>query len=234
VVKGLLYIGLSAVSLLLLLAAGVFVWLRWEQHLPSDQAARRQFDSHRREYIRFASLLRQDPRVGIIGSDGVVSGDAKHAGPVAQYRDMMRSLGAKQIIVGEDGSIEFVLWGTGCTICSASYKGLRYVPDDLSIVSKFTSEPKPDIVSGFACRCWPRLRQRRLRRHVAAELRVLMAPQGGGVWWSEALQGGGVAPGAATCLAAAVGNCSSQCFKGTLSDQAVLESRSRSKRRTWM
>ena len=140
--KRLLYIGLSAVGLLLLLSAGVFAWMRWEQHLPSDQEARRQFDSHRTEYIRFASRLRQDMQVGIIGSDGIVSGAAEHAGPVAEYRDIMRSLGAKQIIVGEDGSVEFVLWGFGCAICSDSYKGLRYAPVDFKADARRGWMPK--------------------------------------------------------------------------------------------
>ena len=140
--KRLLYIGLSAVGLLLLLAAGVFAWMRWEQHLPSDQEARRQFDSRRTEYIRFASRLRQDLQVGIIGSDGIVSGATKHAGPIAEYRDIMRSLGAKQIIVGEDGSVEFVLWGFGCAICSDSYKGLRYAPVDFKADARRGWMPK--------------------------------------------------------------------------------------------
>ena len=142
VLKGLLYIGLSAAGLLLLLGADLLAGMRWEQHLPSDQEARREFDSHRREYVRFASILRQDPRVGIVGSDGVVSGDTQHAGPVAQYRDMMRSLGVKQIIVGEDGAIEFVLWGSGCAICSDSYKGLRYVPEDFKADARRGWVPK--------------------------------------------------------------------------------------------
>ena len=74
--KGLLYIGLSVVGLLLLLSASVFGWMRWEQHFPSDQEARRQFDSHRTEYVRFASHLRQDLQVGIIGGDGIEIGRA--------------------------------------------------------------------------------------------------------------------------------------------------------------
>ena len=175
--------------------------MRWEQHLPSDQEARREFDSHRREYIRFASLLRQDPLFVQILTKGCVT----------SRRISRRTLGAGGCRNGSSRwtAIAFrrrtVQSMTGCM-------SSRLRLDGLSIVSKFTSEPKcvPD---------WT------LRSHGAAA---------GGVWWREALQGGGVAAGAATCLAAAVGNRSSQCFKGTLSDQAVLESRSRSKRRTWM
>lgn len=140
--KGSLYISLSALALLLLLAAGVFAWMRGVQPLPSDQEARRQFDSHRTEYIRFAARLRQDLRAGIIDSDGRVSSATRQVGPVMEYRDMMRSLGAKTVVVGEDGSIEFELWGFGCAICSDSYKGLRYAPGDFKADARPGWAPK--------------------------------------------------------------------------------------------
>ena len=140
--KGSLYISLSALALLLLLAVGVFAWTQGEQHLPSDQEARRQFDSHRTEYIRFAARLRQDLRAGIIESDGSVSSATRQVGPVEEYRDMMHSLGAKAAVVREDGSIEFELWGVGCAICSDSYKGLRYAPGDFKADARTGWMPK--------------------------------------------------------------------------------------------
>ena len=126
--KILLYTSLSAVGLLLIAVIGFFAWLRWEQHLPSEQTARQQFDGHRTDYIRFASLLRQDTGARFISSDGSVDVNANHARVVPEYRDLMRRIGAKDVIVREDGSIEFALWGFGCVICSDSYMGIRYFP----------------------------------------------------------------------------------------------------------
>jgi len=123
--KGLLY-----VSLLLFAVVGVFAWMRWEQHLPNDQEARQQFDSHRTDFVRFASLLRQDSGARIIGSDGGANAYTGHPRVVAEYRDLMRRIGAKHVVVRDDGSMEFALWGFGCAICSDSYKGMRYVPED--------------------------------------------------------------------------------------------------------
>jgi hypothetical protein len=54
-----LYARLSAARLFLIVAVGAFGWTRWQYHLPNDRQARQQFDSHRTEFIRFASLLRQ-------------------------------------------------------------------------------------------------------------------------------------------------------------------------------
>ena len=54
----------------------------------------------------------------------------------------MRRLGAKQIVVGENGSVEFVLWGFGCAICSDSYKGLRYAPVDFKADARRGWMPK--------------------------------------------------------------------------------------------
>jgi hypothetical protein len=127
-VKALFYLGASALALLALAMAGVFAWYQWQLHLPSDQEARSQFDSHRSEYIRFALLLQHEDWPSMIGSDGTVSG-VNHERPVAEYRELMRRIGAKNVVVGEDGSIRIALWGFGCAICSDSYKGFQYVPE---------------------------------------------------------------------------------------------------------
>jgi hypothetical protein len=52
--------------------------------------------------------------------------NSDHVRVVPEYRDLIRRIGAKNVIVGEDGSIEFTLWGFGCAICSDSYMGIRY------------------------------------------------------------------------------------------------------------
>jgi hypothetical protein len=94
--------------------------MQWQYHLRSDRHARQQFDEHRAEFIRFASLLRHDPTATIIDINGVVGAYTDHARSVPDYRDLMRSTGAKAVYVRPDGSVEFQLWGFGCAPCSDS------------------------------------------------------------------------------------------------------------------
>jgi hypothetical protein len=127
--KVLLYICLSIAALLLLCAVGAWSWAKWEYHLPSEQRVRQQFESHKADYIRFVTLLQKDPSASYISSDGKVDIDGIHSRFVPDYQDLAHKIGAKFVTVGEDGSIEFALWGFGCAICSDSYMGVRYVPD---------------------------------------------------------------------------------------------------------
>jgi hypothetical protein len=126
--KGLLYACLSAAGLLLLAVVGVIAFSRWEHHLPTDETARQQFKDHRSEFVRFASMLRQDARARVIDRNGVDDAFEKDARTVPEYRDLMRRTDAKAGYVGPDGSIEFQLWGFGCAPCSDSFKGIRYFP----------------------------------------------------------------------------------------------------------
>jgi hypothetical protein len=123
-----LYACLSAASLILFAVVGLIALLRWEYHLPSDEKARHQFDDHRTEFIRFASMLRQDSRPRVIDGSGVDNAFEKDARVVPEYSDLMRSIGAKAVYVRPDGSIEFQLWGFGCAPCADSFKGLRFQP----------------------------------------------------------------------------------------------------------
>jgi hypothetical protein len=127
-IKSLLYVCLSAASLLLLAVVGVIAFMAWEHHLPSDQRARQQFEDHRAAFVRFAAVLRQDPRARIISENGVDDVFEKDARVVPEYSDLMRSIGAKAVYVRPDGSIEFQLWGFGCAPCADSFKGLRFQP----------------------------------------------------------------------------------------------------------
>jgi hypothetical protein len=123
-----LYLCLSIASLLVLAFVGVLAFMRWEYHLPSDQKARQQFEEHKAEFVRFASMLRRDERARVIDRNGVDDAFEKDARAVPEYRDLMRSIGAKAVYVRPDGSIEFELWGFGCAPCSDSFKGMRYSP----------------------------------------------------------------------------------------------------------
>jgi hypothetical protein len=67
---------------------------------------------------------------------------AIHARVVPEYRDLMRRISAKDVVVREDGSIEFALWGFGCAICSDSYMGLRYRPLDSKSSSRSGWAPR--------------------------------------------------------------------------------------------
>jgi hypothetical protein len=127
-IKSLLYVCLSAASLLLLAVVCVIAFTVWEYHLPSDQRARQQFEDHRAAFVGFAAVLRQDPRVRVISPNGVDDVFEKDTRAVAEFRDVMRSIGAKAVYVRPDGSIEFQLWGFGCAPCADSFKGLRFQP----------------------------------------------------------------------------------------------------------
>ena len=126
--KSLLYVSLAAVGLFLISMIGFSAWLPWKRHLPSEQTAREEFQSHQADYIRFAVLLRQESGYEFIGGDGGVRMNSDHVRVVPEYRDLIRRIAAKNVIVREDGSIEFTLWGFGCAICSDSYMGIRYYP----------------------------------------------------------------------------------------------------------
>jgi hypothetical protein len=93
----------------LIVVVGTFAWIRWQHHLPNDRQARQQLDAHRAEFIRFASLLRQDPTATLIDSNGVVDAYTNHSRAAAEYRDLMRRTDTKEVYVRPDGSIEFQL-----------------------------------------------------------------------------------------------------------------------------
>ena len=126
--KVLCYVGVTVASLVVFTGIVLSGWLWRERRLPNEQTARTQFASHKADYIRFASLLRADPTVRFIDSDGQVDPDTRRARLVPQYRELLRRIGAKFVLVREDGSAEFELWGFGCAICSNSYMGVRYLP----------------------------------------------------------------------------------------------------------
>ena len=107
-------------------------WLKYEYHLPPEQRVRQQFESNRADYIQFVTLLQRDPSTHyrVIDGDGRVDTDGLSSRVVPEYRNLIRKIGAKYVTIREDGSIEFSLYGFGCTICSDSYMGIRYVPKD--------------------------------------------------------------------------------------------------------
>jgi hypothetical protein len=110
----------------LLLVVGALLWLgvSWKYSLPSENRAGEQFRNHRADYIRIVALLRMSGRAA--------------AEIDREYQNLIEKAGAKNVIVREDGSIEFQLWGFGCTICSDSYMGVRYYPKDHSPTAGWT------------------------------------------------------------------------------------------------
>jgi hypothetical protein len=128
--KNLLYICFSAVGLLLIAGFGLWWWIMPDYSLPPEQRVVQQFETNRTDYIRFVALLREDQSVRYVGGDGKVDIDGKHGRVVPEYRELIRKIGAKDVIVREDGAMEFALWGHGCAVCSDSYMGVRYYPKD--------------------------------------------------------------------------------------------------------
>ena len=126
--KILLYTCFLFVGLCLLAPVGFRLWLKYEYHLPPEQRVHKQFENNRADYVQFITLLQKDQSAHFIDGGGRVDLDGVHSRLVPEYRHLIRKIGAKFVIIGEDGSIEFALYGFGCTICSDSYMGLRYVP----------------------------------------------------------------------------------------------------------
>jgi hypothetical protein len=142
-----IFVSLGTAGLFLIAAVAVFAWIRWQYHLPNDQQARQQFESHRVEFVRFVSLLKQDSTATMVDSNGLVDAHTNHARAIPEYLELMRRTGAKVVYVRQDGSIEFQLWGFGCAPCSDSFKGMRYFP--LAGKSSFGNGWAPKLVSSL-------------------------------------------------------------------------------------
>ncbi len=105
-----------------------FATARWYAgHLPSDEYARREFNRHRDAYRRIVALLEKDRGAKYIGPEGDENPEPFHPGRIVpEYRQFLKNVGANEIMVRDDGAIEFELWGSGGAIVSDSYKGMRY------------------------------------------------------------------------------------------------------------
>lgn len=119
---------LFLVGLCLAIPTGFRLWLEHEYHLPSEQRVREQFQNNRADYIYFVSLLQRDQAALLVDGNGRVAINGVRSRAVPEYRDLMRKIRAKDVIVREDGSIEFALYGFGCAVCSDSFMGVRYIP----------------------------------------------------------------------------------------------------------
>jgi hypothetical protein len=98
--------------------------------------------------MQFAALLRKDPSVRFVGSDGTVPIDGVHERLVPEYRHHMRKIGAKFVQISDDGSMNFALWGYGAAIMSDSYMGVRYCPEDHKLPS--SGEWEQTVVNSLA------------------------------------------------------------------------------------
>ncbi len=119
----------------MLLCCGACLSSPAHYHLPPQQRVVQQFESNRADYIRFVNLLRKDKSVRYVGGDGKAGIDGRHGQLVPEYRDLIGKTGAQYVMVREDGSMEFALYGGGCAVCSDSYMGVRYYPKDHKAVS---------------------------------------------------------------------------------------------------
>jgi len=107
---------------------GFRLLLKYEDRLPPEQRVRQQFENNRADYTQFVTLLQRDQSVHSIDEGGRVASDGVYSRRVPEYRNLIRKIGAKDVTIRKDGSIEFALYGFGCAICSDSLTGVRYVP----------------------------------------------------------------------------------------------------------
>ena len=122
ILKVWLYACLSVVSFFVLACVWLLLWW-WpkpDYYLPPEQTVRQQFESHKADYIRFVTLLRKDPAAASVDTEGKVSRYGIRGQVVPEYRDLIRKIGAKFVMIREDGSMEFELWGDGGAIMSDS------------------------------------------------------------------------------------------------------------------
>jgi hypothetical protein len=128
IVKNLLYASLFVGGSFLFMVVAFWRFAAPHSYLPPEQVVRQQFETHRAGFIRFAVLLRDEKSARWVDRDGKVSVDAAHGRLVPEYGQLIREIGAKEVLIREDGSMEFELWGHGCAICDDSYMGVRYYP----------------------------------------------------------------------------------------------------------
>jgi hypothetical protein len=125
-----LYVCLCFVGFCLLVAVGFRLWPKHKYRLPPEQTVRERFEKNRADYVQFVALLQRDQsaRPFVIDGDGRVGMDGVHSRLVPEYQRLIRKIGAKDVTIRGDGSIEFALYGFGCATCSDSFMGVRYVP----------------------------------------------------------------------------------------------------------
>jgi hypothetical protein len=115
----------GGICLLLVITLGTSGCLRRDNHLPPPERAIQEFQRHKSDFIRFATLLRKEYLGTTNRECHVVEFDA-----VPEYRELAQRIGLKSVLVREDGAVEFELWGQGGAIRSDSYLGVRYYPRD--------------------------------------------------------------------------------------------------------
>jgi hypothetical protein len=134
--KQLLYLFATVLALPFACLLALWCWIKWQYHLPSDQRAREHFAAHKADYLRFEELLRKEPSLASVHSDGNVRTRGGVSRLDLTYKELMRRTGTEYVLIREDGSIEFQKWGFGCAICSDSYKGIRFAPGLLKTSSE--------------------------------------------------------------------------------------------------
>jgi hypothetical protein len=130
ILKDLAYACLFVGGAFLLLFVAMWRMAMPHYYLPPEQVVREQFETHKADFIRLAALLRDEKPALWVERNGTVAIDGSHRRVVLEYGELIRKIGAKIVLIREDGSVEFELWGDGCTICDDSYMGVRYYPNN--------------------------------------------------------------------------------------------------------
>lgn len=128
--KGLLLGCLAFLGLTILGLLGLFGYVQWQYHVPDEHRARDLFEAHRTEFLQLARLLKTDGHYEYVVADKWFDKNLKSSPLSLERRRLFKSLGAKFVIVRDDGAIDFAIWGFGGAIISDRYLGIRYQPRD--------------------------------------------------------------------------------------------------------
>jgi hypothetical protein len=128
--KAFAYISASVFGIAFLGIGGFWAFVKLSYYLPSDEQVLHQFQTRKADYVHFVELVKNDPSARYVDGDGRVDIGGVKWRDVTAYRQLIRNIGAKFVLISDDGSVQFVLWGNGCAICSDSFMGVLYLPLD--------------------------------------------------------------------------------------------------------
>jgi hypothetical protein len=114
-----------------LLIGGLFGYMRWQSHLPSDAKAKACFAAHRAELESLAQTVGSDSHIKFVNAQWIAEGSTAQDPAHIECARRLRKLGA-QSLGHKGGYVQIFFWGSGCAVCHDSYKGFAYIADPSS------------------------------------------------------------------------------------------------------